>query len=60
MKDIVEARLRLLEAAEELIPLLSDSSMNPYNLRLLRVNRLILEARHHLQNYLDREGPTPA
>lgn len=32
--------------------------MNPYNPRLLRINRLILEAHHHLRNYLDRDGPT--
>ncbi len=60
MRDLAEARLRLLEATEELEPLLGDSSMNPYNLGLLRVDRLILEARRHLQNYLDRKGPTPA
>lgn len=60
VKDIADALLRLLEATEELESLLSDSNMNPYNLRLLRVGRLNLEARRHLQDHLDRIGPTPA
>jgi len=59
MKDIAGARLRLLEATEELEPLLGDSNTNPYNPSLLRVDRFILEARRHLQDDIDRKGPIP-